>query len=469
MRVRYANVVVGALIATVLAGCSLEPTYHAPALPVANQWPIPAQGGNAGTAARDVGWHDFFTDANLQTLIGQALANNRDLRVTILNVESARAQYRIQRADRLPTIGATGSFTHQKLPPALSFGESDSVSEYYQAGLGITAFEIDLFGRVRSLSHAALEQYFSQEESRRNAQLVLIAEVANAYLTLAADRQSLQVAQQTFKSQDDSYALTQKRYETGAISGLDLAQALTTVEAARGDVARYDGNVAQDINALTLLVGSNIDLNLLPQSLDATVIGQAPLPADLPSSVLLRRPDVMAAEHTLRGSNANIGAARAAFFPTISLTANEGYASEQLSGLFKAGAATWTFLPQVTLPIFDAGALRGNLQAAHVNHDIAVAQYEKTIQTAFREVADALALSGTLSREQTAARALVDASTQAFELSQRRFKAGRDSYLIVLDSQRSNYAAQQSLIAIRLAEQSNRVNLYKALGGGWAK
>lgn len=469
----------GALV-VLLAACSLEPRYRTPPLPVAEQWPIPAvvTGGTASNTAAvqahdaemgysDVGWRDFFVDAHLQELIAQALANNRDLRVAVLNVANARAQYRIARADRLPSVGATGSYTRQELPPALSYGAPSSIIPSYEVDLGISAFEIDLFGRVRSLSHAALEQYFAQEESRRNAQLVLVSEVANAYLTLAADNESRKLADETLKNQRDSYALTEKLYQTGAASELDLAQARTTVESARIDSARYEGNVKQDINALTLLVGKHIDPNLLPPALDGPVTGLQELPADLPSTVLLRRPDVLAAEHTLRAANANIGAARAAFFPTISLTAVAGVASEQLSGLFKAGSSTWTVAPQATLPIFEGGRLRAALKSSHVDRDIAVAQYEKAIQSGFREVADALVLSNALSREQEAATALVDASKRAYELSQRRFQAGRDSYLNVLDSERSMYSAQQGLIAIRLAEQSNRVNLYKVLGGGW--
>jgi multidrug efflux system outer membrane protein len=450
-----------------LAGCSLEPAYRAPALPVAEQWPLPAQGSGGEAPASDVGWRDFFVDPHLQALIAQALENNRDLRIAVLNVASARAQYRIQRAARLPSLEASGSFTRQRLPPVLASGPTASITQVSEVDVGVSAFEIDLFGRVRSLSHAALEHYFAQEESRRNAQLVLIAEVANAYLTLAADRESLQLAEDTLKSQSASFQLTQKLHERGAASGLDVAQASTTQETARTDVARYRGNVAKDINALTLLVGATLDPQSLPGSLDSAVTELAPLPAGLPSGVLLRRPDVLSAEHTLRAAHADIGAARAAFFPSISLTALTGSASRDLSDLFSAGTSTWTFAPKAVLPIFEGGRLRGNLEASHANRDIALAQYEKAIQSGFREVADALALSTTLAQEREAATALVQASTQAYTLSERRFKAGRDSYLIVLDSQRSMYAAQQSLIAVRQAEQSNRVDLYKALGGGW--
>jgi multidrug efflux system outer membrane protein len=331
----------------------------------------------------------------------------------------------------------------------------------------VSAFEIDLFGRVRSLSHAALETYLSQEESRRGAQLALISEIADAYLTLAADRDLQRLAASTLQSQQASYTLTQKTYEAGGVSGLDLAEARSTVEAARVDAARFDGNVAQDIDALTLLVGATPDPALLPQGLGSGVTGPGALPAELPSTVLLRRPDVLAAEHTLRSANANIGAARAAFFPSIDLTANVGSASEQLSGLFKAGTGAWTFAPQVTIPIFEGGRLRGNLAAARAAQGVALAQYEKSIQAGFREVADALALSDSLVRQREAEQALAEATARAYQLSQQRYHAGRDSYLNVLDAQRSDYAAEQGLITVRLAEQQNRVTLYRALGGGW--
>jgi len=320
---------------------------------------------------------------------------------------------------------------------------------------------------VRSLTHAALEQYMVQEETRRGAQLSLIAEIANAYLTLAADRELRQLAQQTLESQQKSFDLAEKQHEIGSASGLDLAQAKTTVEQARADAARYEGNVAQDTDALTLLVGTTLDPSWLPEQFDSSIMGIEALPADLPSNVLLRRPDVLEAEHTLRAANANIGAARAAFFPQITLTADIGTASEQLAGLFKAGTETWAFLPQATLPIFHGGALRAGLAVSKVDRDVAVAQYEKAIQSGFREVADGLALTATLARQRAAQQALVDATQSAFELSQRRYKSGRDSYLVVLDSQRSNYTAQQGLITTRMAEQSNRVTLYEALGGGW--
>lgn len=475
-----------------LSACTLEPRYRAPALPVPDQWPIPATvGTTAGAAtsseaapaiaasadaaassalpreASDIGWREFFTDARLQQLIALALANNRDLRVAVLNIERARASYRIQRAALLPSIQAFGSYTKESIPAAVSGFGFPITEAYYSAGLALASFQVDLFGRVRSLTRSALEQYFAQAENRRSAQLSLIAQIANAYLTLASDRELQRLAQQTLASQQQSYELTRKRHDSGAASGLDLAQAETTVQSARADLERYGGTVQTDIDALVLLVGSPIDAGLLPADFGQQVVELMPLPAGLPSGVLLRRPDVLAAEHTLRAQNANIGAARAAFFPTISLTGSYGSASVPLSGLFKTGSTDWTFTPQATLPIFQGGELLANLSASHTDRAIAVAQYEKAIQTGFREVSDALALSGSLARQHQAQQALVAATERAYNISQDRYKAGRDSFLNVLDSQRSYYAAQQGLIAVRLAEQNNRVSLYSALGGGW--
>ncbi|MFI4868564.1 MAG: efflux transporter outer membrane subunit [Steroidobacterales bacterium] len=508
MRSRWA-----ALAATVLwalSACTLEPRYRPPQLPVPDQWPIPATisgsatdnsgapssepaanagdaGGSAATtaatatptatagaaamaatvAAWDIGWRDFFADARLQQLVAQALANNRDLRVAVLNIQLARAQYRVQRANLLPPINASAAYTKEKLPAVVT-GLPYSITEsYYQAGVGITSFELDLFGRVRSLTHAALDQYLAQEQARRSAQLSLIAAVADAYLTLASDRELQRLAQDTLKNQEASFALTQKRHAIGAVSGLDLAQAQTTVESARADAARYEGNIAQDIDALVLLVGAPVDARLLPQDFDANTIGLQALPAGLPSAVLLRRPDVLQAEYQLRSASADIGAARAAFFPAISLTGTIGSASPALSSLFHSGTGTWSFVPQATLPLFHGGQLIGNLAVARTERDIAVAQYEKAIQASFREVADALALTPTLERQRRAQESLVDAARRTYELSEQRYKAGTDSYLTLLDAQRSLYGAQQGLIATRLAQQNNRVSLYKALGGGW--
>ncbi len=470
------HVSVSLSVALAVSGCSLlAPRYQSPPLPVAETWPIAASvatdGGeaaaNSANSADNIGWRDFFVDARLQQLIALSLQNNRDLRVAVLNIERARAQYRVQRADRVPSINASGSMIRQKAPAATATTAGGyPITEVYSADAG-AAFELDLFGRVHNLSRAALERYLAQDAARRSAQLSLIAEVANAYLTLAADRELQRLAQETLTSQESSYKLIQQQHERGAVSGLDLAQAQTTVEAARVDAARYAGNVIQDVNALTLLVGTTLDNGLLPEDFAAQVTGLQPLPAGLPATVLLRRPDVLQTEHQLRAANANIGAARAAFLPSITLTGSIGSASSELSDLFKSGTGTWSFIPQITVPIFQGGRLLGNLSIANTDRDIALAQYERSIQAGFREVADALALTQTLAQQRQAQQSLAEAAAKTYELSQARYKSGRDSYLSLLDSQRSEYAAQQGLIATRLAEQSNRVALYKVLGGGW--
>jgi multidrug efflux system outer membrane protein len=458
-----------------LAACTpLETRYHSPPLPVEDRWPIAAtadtattSAGNTATATADIGWRDFFVDPNLASLIELALRNNRDLRVAMLNVEKARATYQVQRAARLPSVTAGGSLTDEKEPPFVLGTPTAEQLKYYTADVGISNFELDLFGRVASLSHAAFEQYLAETEARRSAELTLIAEVASAYLTLAADRERERLALATLKTQELTYDLTVKRHELGAVSALDLSQALTTVQSARSDAAAYAGAIAADEHALTLLVGARIAPGLLPDHFSPEVSGLKPLPAGLPSTVLLRRPDVLDAEHVLRAADASIGAARAAFLPQITLTGQVGSISADLSGLFKSGTGIWSFVPQVTIPIFQGGALRAGLHSAEADREIALARYEQAIQTGFREVSDALSFTTTLADERTADEALVAATHEAFTLSEARYKSGKDSYLVLLDSQRSDYAAQQSLISARLAEQNNRITLYKALGGGW--
>jgi len=453
----------------VLAACTpFEPRYRPPPLAVEDAWPIAATTpGNAPGSAADIGWREFFVDPKLDTLIGLALRNNRDLRVAVLTVAKARATYQVQRAAQLPSVAAGGSLTDEKEPPFVLGTPTAEQLKYYSVDVGVSNFELDLFGRVASLSHAALEQYLAQTEARRSAELSLIAEVANAYLTLAADRERERLASETLKSQQASYDLTVKRHELGAVSALDLSQALTTVQSARSDVAVYAGAIAQDEHALTLLVGTSIESSLLPESFAPPVTGVRPLPAGLPSTVLLRRPDVLDAEHVLRAADASIGAARAAFLPQITLTGQVGSISADLSGLFKSGTGVWSFVPQVTIPIFQGGALRASLHAAQADRDIALARYEQAIQTGFREVSDGLSLTATLAEQRAAQEALVAATREGFDLSQARYKSGKDSYLVLLDSQRSDYAAQQALISTQLAEQTNRITLYKALGGGW--
>jgi outer membrane protein, multidrug efflux system len=459
-------------LALALAGCgTLEPKLPEAQPQVPQSWPLPAKTGEAPqtpgpasvplAAVADIGWRDFFVDDDLEALVARALENNRDLRVAILNVERARELYRIQRSERLPSV--SGAVDMQR-----TGGGDAPDTRSYAASVGVAGFELDLFGRVRSLSEAALRQFFATEQARRAAQLTLVSEVANAWLTLAADRELLRVSQATLQTHEASFALSQKRYELGAVSRLDLAQSRTIVETARADTARFEGQVARDTNALQLLVGAPVDEAALPAGFGPRhVAGLHAVPEGLPSEVLLRRPDVLQAEALLRAANANIGAARAAFFPSIRLTGSVGTASDELSGLFRGGSFAWSFLPRIDIPIFQAGRLGANLGAATAERDIALAQYEKSIQSAFREVADALALSRTLARQREAQEALLEAATQAHELSKARYEAGRDSFLVFLDAQRTLYAAQQSLVTTRLAEQSNRVTLYRVLGGGW--
>lgn len=429
------------------------------------QWPMPASTVAAGEGSTmplpDIGWRDFFADPRLQEVVGLALDNNRDLRVAILNVDRARAQHRIQRADRFPNLGINAQMERVGADnPLLE-------SETYSVGLGVTAFELDLFGRVRNLSQAALQQYLATEESQRSAQLSLVAEVANLWLSLAADREQLRIAQATLATYEESLELNQARRELGAVSQLVLEQTRTQVASARADVARLTGLVQRDINALNLLAGVTLEPRLLPDGMVEDVVGLGQLPEGLPAEVLLRRPDIIAAEHRLLGADANISAARAAFFPSIRLTGTIGSVSTELSGLFESNTTVWSFIPQINIPIFQGGRLRAALGMAQADRDIALAQYEKAIQNGFREVADALAMSAALAEQVAASRDLLEAATNAERLAQARYDAGLDSNLARLDAQRTLYAAQQQLVAVRMAEQANRVTLYKVLGGGW--
>jgi multidrug efflux system outer membrane protein len=453
-----------------LTGCStMAPEYKRPESPVPAQWPSgPAYKeitANEKVAAADIGWREFYTDENLQKVIGLALNNNRDFRVATLNIEKARALYRIQRAELFPAINATGNWTEQRIPADISSESGEAMNfKQYSVNAGVSSWEIDFFGRIRSLKDRALEQYLATEQAGRSAQISLAAEVANTYLTLAADRENLKLAQSTLDAQQTSYKLIQRRYEVGASSELDLRQAQTRLDAARVDILRYIRQTALDENALNLLVGSPVPAELQPGSLNNIALPKDILPA-LSSDVLLRRPDILQAEHGLRAANANIGAARAALFPRIALTTNYGTTSNDLSGLFKAGSNAWIFMPQITRPIFDA-RLWSALDAIKVEREIVLAQYEKAIQTAFRETADALAQKGTVEDQVKAQESLVNASSETYRLSDARYKSGSDSYLPVLDAQRSLYGAQQGLITVRLARLANLVTLYKVLGGG---
>ena len=459
--------------AVLLSACSLIPGYERPAMPVPPAWPnaIPTDSrtelkdGEANWA--EVPWKKFFTDATLQDLIQKALENNRDLRVAALNIEVARATYQITEADLLPSLDAGISGTGQRTPLALSqtVPKKAITSHQYNANVGVTAFELDLFGHLRSLDQQALENYLATTEARDATQLALIAEVANAYLTLLGDRNQLALAEKTLATRLKSIELIEQRLALGMSTELDRAQARTAVESARSSRAQYFRLVEQDASTLQLLIGTPINKASLSGELVTLQLAED-MPAGLSSDVLLRRPDIMQAEHALRAANANIGTARAAFFPRISLTGLAGFASPSLSGLFEADARTWSFAPAITLPIFDDGRNHANLSSAKANREITVARYEKAIQIAFREVADCLTARKILLSQIEAQEMLVTAANTSYQLSDARYRQGLDNYLTVLDAERSLYSAQHDLIQMQVQRLSNLVTLYKALGGG---
>jgi multidrug efflux system outer membrane protein len=449
-----------------LAGCSsLIPPYERPAAPVAPTYPVePAAAAAsapapAGEAAADIDWRRFFADPRLRRLIELAIANNRDLRVAVLNIEQTRALYQVRRADQLPTVGVGANVSRTPV--------GGGVVTAYAVGLAVAGYELDLFGRVHDLSQAALAQYFATAEARKAAQISLVSTVATTYLALLADDELLRVTRQTLETREESLRLTKLRFDVGASSEIDYRQAESLLESARATLAQAIRQRALDENALVLLVGEPLPPNLPPPlPLDEQQI-PADLPAGLPSDLLERRPDIRASEQQLLAANANIGAARAAFFPRISLTANLGTASSELSGLFKSGSFAFTGTGQLLQPIFDAGRNQANLDVARVNRDIAVAQYERSIQTAFREVSDALAGRATLGEQLRAQTAQTAALATVFRLADLRYRNGAASFLDILDAQRSLFAAQQVLVQTRAARLQNLIALYRALGGGW--
>ena len=458
-------------VLSMTACATMAPKYEQPAAPVPAVWP----GGDSYTAGpanaeqkavADIQWQEFYSDNKLQKLITLALSNNRDLKVAALNIERFQALYQIRRADLLPKVDANASATYQRIAENFSSTKLPQTIHQYNIGLGVSSYELDLFGRVQSLKGQALEQYLATGQAQRSIQISLVSQVATGWLALAADRERLQLARDTLANQQESYKLTRSRFEAGVSSSLVVNQAQTTVDAARVDIARYTTLVGQDENALDQLVGSKVPAELLPQALSESLTSLRDITPGLPSDVLLKRPDILQAEGELKGANANIGAARAAFFPKITLVSSAGFGSDALSSLFQSGGFVWKFIPQVSLPIFDGGTNKANLKIAEVDRDIAVARYEKAIQTAFREVADALAQRGTIDEQLAAQQSLNDATAESFRLSRARYEKGVDSYLTVLDSQRSLYAAQQNLINTRLSRLANMVTLYKVLGGG---
>jgi multidrug efflux system outer membrane protein len=467
---------VAAFIA-VLSACTMEPHYARPAAPVPGTWAGSAAGAAEKAAVADVGWRQFFPDPVLQRLMALALGNNRDLRVAVLNVQAAQAQYRIQRADLFPKISATGLEQVEKYPAGVvgtSAGGGSTGSavpggttiRFFEVGVGFTSYELDLFGKIRSMNHAALERYFESAETRRSSQLTLVAEVASAYLAILADETILKVTRETLDSQTASYDLTKRSLDAGTTTALALRQAATTVDTARANLAEYTRQAAQDRNALMVLLGTPIPEDIVFSTDINAVTMSADLPVGVPSEVLARRPDILAAEHQLVSANADIGAARAAFFPSITLTGNYGTASTQLSGLFKRGSSAWTFSPQISLPIFAGGANVANLDLSKIEKNVYIAQYEKALQSAFREVDDALAARRTLDEQLAAQRALLDDSSESYRLADMRFRNGVDSFLPVLDAQRALYSAQLAVVGLELQRLQNMATLYKALGGG---
>nr|WP_041296653.1 efflux transporter outer membrane subunit [Janthinobacterium sp. Marseille] len=453
------------LAAGVLSACSMAPKYVRPDAPVAADYGVPSKADNNQVRAVDIGWRNFFTDPRLQVLIGNAIANNRDLRVAALRIEEARALYNIQSADLLPTLNVNATGSRARVPASISNTGSSVVSSNYQVGLGLAAFELDFFGRVRSLSDAALAAYLSTEEAQRAAQISLVSEVAKAYLSERSFAEQQDLARQTYESRVEAYKLSKQRFEVGASSALDLRNDEALLQTARAAELLAQRQRAQAMNALTLLVGQPLTDLPPAQALSSQTI-LTDIPAGLPSDLLTQRPDIRSAEQTLLSANANIGAARAAFFPRISLTAGLGTSSNELAGLFEGGSRSWSFAPQLVLPIFDAGRNRGNLNLAEVRKDIAVANYEKSIQVAFREVSDALVARDLLDQQVEAQRLVQEAQAERFKFATQRFQNGIASSLDVLDAQRELFTAQLSLVQVRLTRLTNAVDLYRSLGGG---
>ena len=448
-----------ALLAT---GCSFIPQLDKPAAPVATSYPVVTEA--SASAAADIPWQNFFTDTRLQQLISVALENNRDLRVAVLNIEQARAQYQIQAAKQLPEVGLGATASRGVSQVTGKLGNS------FTAGLTMPSWEIDFWGRIGSLKEQALAQYLATEEGRKAAQVSLVAAVANAWLGLQADEELLDISRRTLNTREESIKLTKLRFDAGAASELDYRQAQSLTENARATLAQQQRQRALDVNALTLLIGQPLPEDLLSGLQGKKLADMPPLadvPAGLPSDLMLRRPDVRQAEQAMVAANANIGAARALFYPNISLTASAGFASNDLSDLFKSDSKGFSVAPSLYLPLFTAGRNQANLQAAEAGKKIAVAQYEKAIQTAFREVSDALVSRATLANQLDAQRAQLAAESVRLKLSDLRYTNGVASYLDLLDAQRSVFALQQATVQIQLAQLQNQVLLYKALGGGW--
>ncbi len=454
-----------------LTGCSLIPAYQRPALPVSPEWPASAGPTGTGPAAADIGWRNFFRDPALQGLIALSLANNRDLRAATLNVQEAQAQYRIDRANLFPMLDATAARDVYRTPAGIMGTSTPLNYREYSLGVGAVSWELDLFGKIRSQAKAASETYLSDADMALSTQIALVAEVGSEYYTWLSDRESLQISQDTAEAQEHSVQLTQIAAAHGIDTAMDVAQAQTTLDTAQAMVALYTRQVAEDMDELVLLAGAPLPAGLLAQMNAVPGPDASPalpgIPAGLPSDLLERRPDIRAAEHTLLSANANIGVARAAFFPSITITANGGTASSGLNHLFGPGQASWLFNPSISVPIFTAGQNFANLDMARVQKKIEIADYEKTIQSAFHDVADALNARGTYVVQVQAEQNLVDADNRYYQLANMRFKAGIDNYLNVLVAENALFSARLTLVSLELAAQQNSITLYKALGGGW--
>ncbi len=460
------------LLAVLLAGCSLVPDYQRPDLPTATAWPeAAAVAGTAGKPAADLGWSSFFRDPVTQDLIALSLASNRDLRVAALTAQAAEASYRSTRSSLFPTLNATAGFERSRTPGDVSGSPTPQNLRQYSAGLGVASWELDFFGRLRAQAQQAHETWLQQKELARSEQITVVASIASGYSAWLADSEAHAIADETVAVQEKYLQLTRDKLAHGSGTALDVAQAETTLRSAEASRAQYARQVAQDMDSLVLLVGAPVPDTLSQRMVAAAARRALPpvpdVPAGLPADLLERRPDILAAEHVLEGANANIGAARAAFFPQVTLTASGGTAGEGLSRLFGAGQGAWLFEPSVSVPIFDAGRNQANLDLAKIEKRIEIATYEKTIQSAFRDVADALAARDTYRDQLAAQQALVAAETRYRDLADLRFRAGTDNFLNVLVSQNSLLQARLNLVSLQLAAQQNAVSLYKALGGGW--
>ncbi|WP_224973533.1 efflux transporter outer membrane subunit [Acinetobacter oleivorans] len=464
MLLNYKHGIVG-LCFLGLAGCmSLDPEYTRPTSPVAPSFKNQMVVSDSSQVIADIQWRNIFLDTRLQNVIAMSLENNRDLRIAMLNIDKARAQYRIQKADLYPSVSSSISQTASKTSSSSGQGQ---ISRSSEISVGFTSWELDLFGRIRSLNTEALETYFATAETQRSSRMSLVAEVASDWLTIAAFQQQLRIAESTLASQEKTLKLTYAKYKEGLSSALDYEEIKTSVDSARADIANYKKSLTQAKNALDLIVGKSVPLDLLPSDdTDLQTIRLAPISGNLSSATLQNHPDILYVEHLLKGANADIGAARAAFFPTISLTTTAGRSSSDLGKLFRAGTGTWSFIPTISVPIFQGGELKASLDSAKIQKNVYIAQYEKAIQTAFSDVVDALAVRENIEEQLDAQKDLVRSSERSYRLSTARYKEGLDSYLSALTAQRTYYSAQQELVTLVLEEATNRVTLYKVLGGG---